>query len=243
MSILDFIHKTVEAPDGASVKREYTLGETLSSLQYHNLLHSDIVEMFNSYDYTITISPKNCDRFKEITPICNKCNRTETKVLSVEQQYIAFLDLFTYLRNRYNIHFLIIFELYKDNSNIHCHGMIKANTITTLKTLKDIQLDIYTFFRVPVTNRVLLQIQKPKCLENWATYLMKEQGNTDLIPLVTKQIKKREIIKVKVSSKGQLIGLLKKIIKDCDCENEKECQNCEMYTNFIYQIISTGTER
>lgn len=242
MSLLDYINTTkTESPSGSNVNlSEFNLGRTHSNLIKYNLLYTDIIEMFNSYDYTFTLSPKGCDRFKEITPLCNKCHRSQSFYKTTDEQYLLFIDLFTYLHKRYNIDFIAIFEHYSDGQHIHSHGMIKSDSIKSLSMMKNIVEDIYTFFRVPRTNKILVKIEKVKNLDSWSKYLMKDQENPVFHPLMTKPTQNRIVKKVQIPLTHQLILILKKLVKSCECENEEHCLNCKTYFQCLTLIMALG---
>lgn len=66
--------------------------------------------------------------------------------MSLKQQYEYMLNSLKDILSRYNINYYITFELYEDNHDIHCHGILTFSKLTDIPKIKK---EIRQIYRMP----------------------------------------------------------------------------------------------
>lgn len=120
----------------------------------------------NNQLYAFTLSPKS-------TPLM--------KHKSIVQQRAIVIKVLDEVFTEYEIDYFIVFELYKDLENIHCHGFIQIKYITHIAKIKrDLRQKFYkgnpptTHKKCPLTH-IQSQGIDNESRERWNEYLFKEQ--------------------------------------------------------------------
>lgn len=103
----------------------------VSSLPFHYISKKLYFDNSQIYSYSFTVSPRSSIAIKD---------------LSLKQQYDFMLNSLKAILSKYIINYYITFELYEDNHDMHCHGIL---TFSKLTDIANIKRDIRTVYRMP----------------------------------------------------------------------------------------------
>lgn len=195
------------------------------------IYQSNISNIWNNYCYAITISPKGT-----LNETCITCGNKQD--ISSDAQFQHFELLMELLIDKFpKISLHMFTEYYKDNHNLHHHGILKVDNERILRKIKSY---IRNHYNVEKDNRNILKIDRITDLDGWLQYITKE-NDTQLLyqPIFYYSEKSYKQLKpLKVSKLPESVKHLRKCkIADCDiCLHFKHRQNIMNQYKYIFSI-------
>lgn len=194
-----------------------------------------IYDTFNDYSNELTISPKSSKILYKNE--CKECNH-KYNVVDIQEQYNMMVNLIDEIITKFKINILVVFELYTDNKNLHCHSIMQPLSKHKMKEIKKHIENYYWLY-----SRSVVNIAPVSSMVNYKEYMKKdieENMKNNIKPIYYNE--EKITIRQLVSAERQQYLKLKKYMNPNPLDELQEHQlNCIYNPCKICDWIDAGT--